>query len=76
MKSGKCLSCGTQVPVMANDKVGMLVYCPECDAELEIIKLNPVKFDWPLEDIDIDDDEEYSYHSMYDDDDYDDYQDD
>jgi lysine biosynthesis protein LysW len=67
MKSGKCLMCSANVPLLQGEKVGSLVYCPECDAELEVIKLDPVQLDWPLEDLDFDE-EDFAYKKSYEDD--------
>lgn len=62
--------CAAAVPLPEKVAVGSLVYCPECDAELEVLNLNPVELDWPLEDFedeqfDFDDEpeeyEEYDY---------------
>jgi lysine biosynthesis protein LysW len=69
--NGKCPYCGGRVP-LSNKREGAIVYCLDCDAELEILSLNPVELDSPLEGDDV-----YSYSYEYEDeDDYDDYDDD
>jgi hypothetical protein len=46
--------------------MGELVSCSECDAELEIVWLNPIELDSPLDSVDEDnyeyeDEDEYDY---------------
>jgi alpha-aminoadipate carrier protein LysW len=70
--NGKCPYCGAKVALQKSSRVGSIVYCKDCDAELEILSLNPLELDSPLEG-----DDEYSYSYEYEDeDDYDDYYDD
>ena len=66
--NGKCPYCGARVALNKSSRVGDIVYCQDCDAELEILNLKPVELDSPLEE-----DDEYSFSFDYDDeDDYDD----
>ena len=62
---GKCPMCSAVIQAPANSAIGDLVYCDQCDAELEIVSLKPLELDWPLddyEDVDEDDDDfEYEY---------------
>jgi len=41
--------------------MGSQVTCPECDAELEVVWLDPIELDWPFDDEDYDDDDDYYY---------------
>ena len=75
--NAKCPMCGAIVKVPSDSKLGDMVYCDQCDAELEVINLKPLELDWPLDDYE----EEYDYDDEdgyydddedYDDDDYDD----
>jgi len=75
MKSGKCLQCQELVSITKKDRVGDIIYCSHCDAELEIIKVSPLQFDWPLEE-DFDDDDGYAYIGDYEDEEWGDYEDD
>ena len=76
MKKAKCPFCGSDVNVGVQPRMGELVRCSECDAELEIVWLNPIELDSPLDSVE-DDDFEYSddddddYDYDYEDEDYD-----
>ena len=76
MSNSKCPMCGANVSVASNAKEGDLVYCDACDAELEIVSLKPLELDWPLDDyeefeeddyFEEEDDYEYDYDEEYDD---------
>jgi alpha-aminoadipate carrier protein LysW len=67
MEAAECISCGSEIRFREKPKLGQLVKCPRCDAELEVVWLDPVEVDWPFVD-DYDDDEDY----YFDDADYDD----
>ncbi|HNX90428.1 MAG TPA: hypothetical protein PKY78_02030 [Candidatus Omnitrophota bacterium] len=43
-KKGKCPACGQSIPVEEDLNIGDMMYCPECYAELEIVKMKPVTF--------------------------------
>lgn len=62
--NGKCPFCGAKVTLPKSIKTGDLIYCSECDAELEVISLSPVELDWPLEAYE----EDYEYEDEYEDD--------
>lgn len=70
MANTKCPMCGASITVASNVKEGSMVICDSCDAELEVVSVRPLELDWPLDDMDYDDD-----YDDYDDDDYDDYDD-
>ncbi|MBU4305656.1 MAG: hypothetical protein KJ893_08605 [Candidatus Omnitrophica bacterium] len=55
-KLGKCPVCSEDVEIDTDAEIGEIASCPECEAELEIISLKPVKFE-ALEDL-LDTDEE------------------
>ena len=64
-----CLACGDDVYVGRDPKIGSYIYCNNCDAEFQIIDLDPVLIDWP-EDDDYFDDEEGYYDDLNDEYDY------
>ena len=49
MKEGKCPLCTAKVPLGKKVHVNSIVYCPDCDAELQVVRTNPVELDWPME---------------------------
>ena len=61
MTAAECISCGAEISFRAQPKMGMLITCPECDAELEVVWLDPVELDWPFDDEDYEEDDEYYY---------------
>jgi alpha-aminoadipate carrier protein LysW len=70
--NGKCPYCGARVALSKSARISAIVFCDECDAELEVLSLNPVELDSPLEG-----DDDYSYSYEYEDeDDFDDNYDD
>jgi alpha-aminoadipate carrier protein LysW len=66
MEFAKCISCSEDIRLPKPPKIGMLVTCAECGAELEVVWLNPLELDWPF--IDDDWDEEKEAYSLYEDD--------
>jgi len=64
MQSTECPQCGSDVPVGSQPKLGKLVECKECGAELEIVWLDPLELDWPLDEEDYEDDD-YDYDEDY-----------
>ncbi len=61
----ECLACEDDVYIGSNPKIGSYVICNSCDAEFQIIDLDPVLIDWPEYDDYTDDDEGY-YDDVYD----------
>ena len=56
MQSAECPQCGSEVSVGSQPRIGKLVECKGCGAELEVVWLDPLELDWPMMD---DDDEDY-----------------
>ena len=54
MRVAICPACGDDIKLPNPLKVGKSVTCPYCEAELEVIDLDPVELDWAY----YDDDEE------------------
>ena len=62
MTAAECISCGAEIGFRTQPKMGMLITCPECDSELEVVWLDPVELDWPFDDDDeYEEDDEYYY---------------
>jgi alpha-aminoadipate carrier protein LysW len=54
-----CPGCDENVYIPGAPKLGQKVFCKECEAELEVVNLDPVELDWPYDyDDDWDEDEE------------------
>jgi alpha-aminoadipate carrier protein LysW len=65
MTTAECISCGTKIRFSPEPKMGHQVTCPECAAELEVVWLDPVELDWPFDEEDFEEDEEYYYEEDY-----------
>lgn len=63
MVKAECPACGSKIEVGAKPRLGQKVLCSDCDAELEVVWLDPVELDWPY-----DEDDDYG---DYDDEDFD-----
>ena len=53
-----CPDCGEQVTLTGNIRLGQEVVCPHCDAELEVVEMDPLELDWAYDDGDYDDEDE------------------
>ena len=62
MAVAECIACGSDIKFSAEPKMGLLVTCPSCDAELEIVWLDPLELDWPFDESDFDDDDYDDYY--------------
>lgn len=72
MTFAECISCGSEIKFSNQPKMGQTVTCPECDAELEVVWLDPVELDWPFDDDEYDEDDDYDFDDEDDEYDYDD----
>jgi alpha-aminoadipate carrier protein LysW len=57
MQSAECPQCGVEVSVGSQPKLGKLVVCKECGADLEVVWLDPLELDWPIDEDEIDEEE-------------------
>jgi len=57
MQSAECPQCGVEVSVGSQPKLGKLVACKECGAELEVVWLDPLELDWPIDEDEYDEEE-------------------
>lgn len=46
----KCPSCVSRLNLSRKARFNQRIVCPDCEAVLEIIRLDPPLLDWPLED--------------------------
>jgi alpha-aminoadipate carrier protein LysW len=67
MEVANCIGCNTEIRFRQSPKIGMLVSCDECGAELEVVWLDPLELDWPFIDDDWDEDEDEETLSLYED---------
>lgn len=71
MNKAKCPMCSADVPIPKSAKLGTLVVCDQCDAELEVVSLKPLELDWPLDDLEDEDDfDEFDFGDEDDEDDF------
>ena len=41
-----CLDCVGKITLGSQARVGLKLICPHCDAELEVISIDPPEIDW------------------------------
>jgi alpha-aminoadipate carrier protein LysW len=72
MQKAKCPMCGADVKVGTKPTMGQLVTCHNCAAELEVVWLEPVELDWPMDEYELETEGEYydDYDGYDDDEDY------
>ncbi len=58
MAFAACASCGSKVNVGKNPELGQRFTCASCDDVMEVVWLDPIELDWP-----IDDDEDYDEYN-------------
>ncbi|MFH1636492.1 MAG: hypothetical protein ABIG63_21125 [Chloroflexota bacterium] len=58
METAECISCEEKITFQIEPKMGQLVTCPKCDAQLEVVWLDPIELDWPFDDDEYDDDDD------------------
>jgi len=46
MASAYCPDCDGRIVLNPHANLGQKLTCPHCDAELEVISVNPLEFDW------------------------------
>ncbi len=55
-----CPGCDQNIYFRKTPKLGDIVYCDNCEADLEVVNVNPIELDWPWEEED-EDYEDYEY---------------
>lgn len=58
MERAYCPDCDGRIVFNAPPRVGKRLTCPHCDADLEVIDLDPVELDWAYDESDEDWDDE------------------
>lgn len=58
MNESVCPSCGAPVGVKGIPKIGAHVTCKSCDTEIEIVWLDPLEFDFPIDEFEDEVDDE------------------
>lgn len=58
MNQAHCPDCDGKIVLNMNVKVGQKLTCPHCDADLEVISIDPIELDWAYDWDDEDEDEE------------------
>lgn len=56
MSEAVCPSCGASVSIKGTPKIGMHVTCKSCDTEVEVVWLDPLELDWPMDEYEGEDD--------------------
>ncbi|MGD9049790.1 MAG: lysine biosynthesis protein LysW [Anaerolineae bacterium] len=49
-----CPDCDGRITINPSPRVGKRLTCPHCDADLEVISVDPVELDWVYEESDDD----------------------
>ena len=47
----ECLDCEQKIQMSFEPVMGQIITCPHCEAEFEVIALNPVELDWAFFDL-------------------------
>jgi lysine biosynthesis protein LysW len=58
MIKADCPSCGTKIQLILKPKMGQKVVCKHCNADLEVVWLEPLELDFPFESDEDDDGDE------------------
>jgi lysine biosynthesis protein LysW len=52
MKVAPCPDCGNKINLGSQPQEGQRLTCPNCEADLEVIGLNPLELDWFYNELD------------------------
>ncbi len=66
-----CPSCGEDIKLSGRPTLGQRVRCPHCDADLEVIDLEPLELDWVDYEEDWEEEEEWEEEDWEDEEDWD-----
>jgi lysine biosynthesis protein LysW len=59
MNEAACPSCGATIHIKGTPKIGMHVTCKSCDTEVEVVGLDPLELDWPMDEYEGGDDDDF-----------------
>ncbi len=59
MPYAMCPSCDDDIYLPRSPRLGEIVACPNCGARLEVVDVNPLELDWPLDDEDEEEEDEF-----------------
>ena len=45
-----CPDCGEEITLRGTLRIGQELVCPHCDAELEVVEIEPLELDWAFDD--------------------------
>lgn len=57
VKVAECPECEAVIRFHNPPRLGQIITCPECDEQLEVRELSPLKLDWAFDDFDEDEEE-------------------
>lgn len=58
MPYAACPGCDQNIFLRKTPKLGDIVYCDNCEADLEVVSVDPIELDWPWEEDEYEDDED------------------
>ncbi|MEX1247498.1 MAG: hypothetical protein WEA61_03380 [Anaerolineales bacterium] len=61
MSESVCPSCGATISVKGTPKMRMKVTCKSCDTEVEVVRLDPLELDWPMDEYEDELEEDATY---------------
>ncbi|MGI6368839.1 MAG: hypothetical protein ACOX2L_10895 [Anaerolineae bacterium] len=68
MPYAACPGCDQNIHLRRTPKLGDIVYCDNCEADLEVVNLNPLELDWPWEEDEDEEEDDYQDDDEWDDD--------
>lgn len=54
----ECLDCGSKFTLKGRIELGQEITCPDCEAWMEVVSLDPIEVDWIYEEPEDDEDEQ------------------
>jgi lysine biosynthesis protein LysW len=61
----ECPACHAKVHVGGKPRMGQKVKCRSCDAELEVVWLEPLELDWAYDEDEFEDEYDEDYEDAY-----------
>ena len=57
MNEATCPSCGASIKIKGTPRIGMQVTCKSCDTEVEVVWLEPLELDFPMDEFEGDEED-------------------